>query len=90
MAERRAFQLPLVQVSRKGVQTVVWGQVRTGTGHRSFRIQERRGGSWAWPDSTRLTDARGFFTVGVSAPAGSELRVWSPHDQAFGPTLVVT
>jgi hypothetical protein len=84
-----AWQVPLAQVSRAGSQAVLWGQVRDGSGRRAFRLQARRGGSWAWLGGTRRTDARGFFRVTVTLPRGTAVRAWSPADRTFGAPLTL-
>jgi hypothetical protein len=43
----------------------------------------------SWAGGTRWTDANGFFSVSVSAPAGSRVRIWSPRDDAFGHEVLV-
>ncbi len=85
----RAYMLPLAQSSRRGARTVLWGQVRPGSGRRPFRLQQRRGGRWHWIGATRRTSVRGTFTATVRAGKGSRLRVWSPRERTFSPVLVV-
>jgi hypothetical protein len=84
-----AFRLPLAQVSRRGLTTTVWGQVRPRAGRQAFRLQQWRSGAWRWVGGRRVTDGRGFFRASVRAGRGSRLRVWSYGDAAFGTTLVV-
>ncbi|HSP74283.1 MAG TPA: hypothetical protein VLN26_18075 [Gaiellaceae bacterium] len=85
----RAFVLPLAQRSRRGLRTVVWGQVRPRAGRQPYRLEQLRGGRWHWIGANRWTSARGAFDVAVRAGHGSRLRVWSPRDSMFGQILVV-
>jgi hypothetical protein len=86
----RSFELPLSQVSRAGLSTVLWGQVRPSTGRRPFQLQEFRDGGWESLGSTRRTDPRGFFRVTVRAAKGSKLRLYSNTSRASSPILVVS
>jgi hypothetical protein len=85
----RAFSLPLAVASRSGARTVLWGQVRPGSGRRSYRLQQRVGGRWVWLGSARRTSPGGFFQRTVTAGKGTQLRVWSPQARELSPTLVV-
>ena len=86
----KAFRLPLAQVSRKKLRTVVWGQVRPRVGEQPYRLQQWRNGRWRWIDKkARFTDNRGTFTRSVRAESGARLRIWSPRDRAYSPALVV-
>jgi hypothetical protein len=84
-----AAMLPLVQVSRKGSTTVLWGQVRPGSGPQRYVVQSRRGGVWAPLGGVRLTSAGGSLTVPVAAARGSQLRLWYPARRLAGPVVVV-
>jgi hypothetical protein len=84
-----AFTLPLVQVSRAGSGTSVWGQVRPRSGPQSYRLQVFRGGSWQWVGPTLRTGARGNFLRKVSTTAGERLRFWSTADHEFSLTLTI-
>jgi hypothetical protein len=85
----RAFPLPLVQASRQGTQTTLWGQVRPHHGPRPYRLQQLSGGRWDWVGGTRRTNARGFFLRRVDAGRGAKFRVWSALDRAFGIEVAV-
>jgi hypothetical protein len=85
----RAFPLPLVEASRTGTETVLWGQVRPHHGPRPYRLQQLSGGRWDWVGGTRRTNARGFFLRRVDAGRGATFRVWSALDGAFGIAVVV-
>lgn len=80
----RAFPLPLAQVSRRGVRTVLWGQVRPRAGAQPYRLRLLTNGHWRWIGGTRMTDARGVFEVAVRAGRGAQVQLWSPRDEFFG------
>jgi hypothetical protein len=85
----RAFMLPLAQESRRGLRTVVWGQVRPRTGRQPYRLQQYRDGRWRTVGGTYRTSSRGFLRRVVRAAPGSRLRLWSPRDATASPILVV-
>jgi hypothetical protein len=85
----RAFELPLSQVSRRGLGTVLWGQVRPATGRRPYKLEQFRGGQWQWVGSTRYTSTRGFFRTAVRAGKGSKLRIYATGERVYSPILVV-
>jgi hypothetical protein len=85
----RAFTLPLVQVSRRGSSTTLWGQVRPGDGARPYVLERLVGGSWKRVASGARTGARGFFTRTVRATHGDRLRLVDPAGGLTSPTLVV-
>jgi hypothetical protein len=72
-----AFELPFAQVSRTGLKTTVWGQLRAGAGRQRYRLQQLRGDAWQTVGGTLLTTPSGFFTRTVRAAAGATLRVYS-------------
>ena len=84
-----AFRFPLAQRSRNGFTTTIWGQIRPRRGPQTYRLQQYRADAWQWVGGTARTDGAGTFTRVVRAGAGSKLRVWSPVDGMFGPTIVV-
>lgn len=85
----QAFPLPLVEESRQGAHTVLWGQVRPHHGTRPYRLQRLRAGRWDWVGGTRLTNARGFFRRTVDAGPGAQLRVYSALDRRFGVPVAI-
>jgi hypothetical protein len=85
----RSFMLPLAQVSRTGMRTVVWGQVRPRAGRQPYRLQQFRDGRWHNVGGTFWTNQRGFFQRTLRAGPGSPLRIWSPRDETFSPFLRV-
>jgi hypothetical protein len=62
--------------------------VRPRSGVQTFRLQTRRAGAWRWSGGTRRTSSRGFFSVAVAAPKGTQLRIWSPRDAAYSAAIV--
>ena len=86
---RRAAILPLAQVSRGGLRTTVWGQVRPRTGRQAYVLQQFRSGRWHAVGSRRLTSTRGYLNRTVRAGKGAKLRLWSPADREASPILVV-
>jgi hypothetical protein len=86
---RAAFALPLAQMSRSGTRTVLWGQVRPGSGARTYTIQRWRSGHWVNIGGTKRTGAAGTFRVTVNVPAGTKVRLKSPNVAFASPAMVV-
>ena len=84
-----SFSLPLAQVSRTGLATTLWGQVRPGTGPGRYVLQRRSNGRWVGIGGGGETNAQGFFTRTVRAGQGTQLRLYDPETQRSSPTLVV-
>jgi Glycosyl hydrolase family 1 len=87
---RNAFALPLAQMTRSGSRTTLWGQVRPGSGARSYTIQRWSGGRWMSIGGTKRTGAAGTFRVTVNVPAGTKVRLTSPKVSFASPALVVS
>ena len=85
----RAFSLPLVQASRSGVRTVLWGQVRPRNGRQRYILQQFRGGKWRTVGGARRTSARGYLTRTVRAGRGARFRIWYPADKLASPLLKI-
>jgi hypothetical protein len=85
-----SFALPLVQVSREGLATTVWGQVRPGTGARRYLLQRRVGASWRTTGGPGTTTARGYLTRTVRAGPGVQLRLYDPATRRASPVLVIS
>jgi hypothetical protein len=83
---RRAFALPLAQVSR----TVLWGQVRPGSGRRTYVIERWTGKRWVHVGGAKRTGAAGTFRTVVHLPRGTKVRLWSPTLGYASPLLVLT
>ncbi len=84
-----AFRFPLRQTSRRGNLVGLWGQVRPRSGRQPFRVRLEDDERVSWLGGTRWTDESGFFSITVDAPAGSQVRIWSPRDDAYGYELIV-
>jgi hypothetical protein len=85
----RAFRLPLSQIARRGLRTVVWSQVRNRTGRQPYVLQQHRAGRWQSVGGRRWTDQRGFLRRTIRTGSGSRLRIWSPRDGISSPALVI-
>jgi hypothetical protein len=85
----RAFMLPLAKSSRRGLRTVVWGQVRPRSGRQPYRLQQFRRGRWHSVGGQSWTNGRGFFQRTVRAGSGARFRTWSPRDRVYSPVLTV-
>jgi hypothetical protein len=86
---RRSAILPLAQVSRRGLRTVVWGQVRPEDGRERYVLQQFRGGKWRSVGGLRTTDRRGFLYRTLRAGKGSKLRIWYPAGDIVSPLLKI-
>ena len=86
----RAAQLPLAQVSRVGVRTVLWGQVRSGKGPQRYILQQFRDGGWRSVGGVAKTNAHGFLSRSVRAGKGAIFRLWDPAGEVVSPLLRVT
>jgi hypothetical protein len=86
----RAAQLPLAQVSRIGVRTVLWGQVRSGKGPQRYFLQQFRDGGWRSVGGVGKTNANGFLSRTVRADNGAMFRLWDPAGEVVSPLLRVS
>ena len=87
---RAAAMLPLAQLARRRSKTRIWGQVRPGNGRIRFVVQRSmHGGRWLTLGSSRRTRPHGYFTLVVTAPRGSQLRVVAFDDPIASPPLIV-
>jgi hypothetical protein len=84
-----SFMLPLVEVSRHGSATTLWGQVRPRFGPQPYLLQRLWRGRWLSVGGIAITGDAGFFTRRVFASAGSRFRIWSLLDDTFSPALVI-
>jgi hypothetical protein len=85
-----AFALPLAQVSRHGSQAVVWGQVRPGSGRRTYVLQRAVGAGWRSVGSRARTGANGTFTRTLALPPGSQVRIFAPAVGWTSPPLTLS
>ncbi len=86
----RAFELPLVEIERRGRAVTVWGQVRPGTGARAYVLQRLVGGRWKGVGSGAQTTARGYLSRTLRADRGTRLRLLDPATGRTGFPLVVS
>lgn len=82
-----AFRFPLTRAGGSGRTSVLWGQVRPGTGRQAYRIQVRRGSGWRFLTPARRTSARGYLSVAVTLPRGTKVRIW--HSTGVGASLTL-
>jgi Glycosyl hydrolase family 1 len=85
-----AFALPLAQVSRHGSSTVLWGQVRPGSGVRTYVLQRSVAGRWRAVGPTARTARNGAFTRRANLPAGARVRIFAPSVGWTGPPLSIS
>jgi len=85
----RAFALPLAQMSRHGNRTVLWGQVRPGSGRRPYVIQRWTGRRWVDIGSVKRTGAGGTFRTTVTVRRGTKVRLRATGVAFASPLLVV-
>jgi hypothetical protein len=86
----RAAQLPLAQVSRTGLRTVLWGQVRLGRGSQRYVLQQFQDGRWRSVGGIQGTTPRGFLRRTVRAGSGAIFRLWHPSGGIVSPLLRVS
>ena len=86
----RSYGLPLVQVSRRGYRTVLWGQVRPGSGRRPYVLQRWTGHRWARVGSTMRTGTTGTFQRVVRAHRGQKFRLTSSAADYASPLLRIS
>ena len=84
------FALPLAEVSRRGAQAVLWGQVRPGSGSRAYVLQTFAHGGWRAAAAAAHTDGSGTFQHTVTLPRGAQVRLWSPALGYAGPALTLS
>lgn len=84
-----AFRFPLTELSRRGLRTVLWGQVRHG-GRETYRLQQERHGHWYAVGGTYRTTARGYFTRTARAGVGARFRIWVPSQHTYSAILTIS
>ena len=84
-----ALALPLAEVSRSGSRVVLWGQVRPGSGARSYELQSYVAGHWRPIGGTEHTGASGTFQRTVTLARHASVRVWAPTVGYASPPLAV-
>jgi hypothetical protein len=83
---RFAFSLPLAQWSH----TVLWGQVRPGSGRRFYEIQRWTGRGWVSVGGVRKTARGGTFRTVVHLARGTKVRLYAPQLGYASPLLVMS
>ena len=80
----QGFRLPFAQMGRRGLQAVVWGQIRDGRpGRKPYRLEVLRKNVWKAVGPDRLTNDDGVFIRTIRLKRGALLRVWSPGQRRF-------
>ncbi len=82
-----ALELPFAEISYSGTHARVWGQVRPGSGRRTYVLQRKVGARWAAFGAKARTGANGVFQRTLAVPKGTQLRVFAAG--AASPALVV-
>ena len=85
-----AFALPLAEVSRSGLATVLWGQVRPGSGARTYVLQRATAAGWRNVGAAAKTARNGAFTRHVTLPAGTRVRISAPAIGWTSPALRIS
>jgi hypothetical protein len=86
----RAFALPLAQISRRGSRTVLWGQVRPGSGRRAYVVQRWTGHRWVNVGGVKRTGPGGTFRTTVHVRAGTKVRLRATQLSRESPMLVIS
>ena len=83
-----AFKLPFAQMARRGMQAVMWGQIRGGRpGRKPYRLEVLHKNQWEAVGHDRLTNDDGFFIRTLRLKHGSLLRIWAPRQHRFSVQL---
>ena len=85
-----AFALPLAEVSRRGSRVTVWGQVRPGSGRRSYQMQRSVGSAWRTVGGAARTGVGGTFVRTLTLPAGACIRIVAPAAAWASPPLTLS
>lgn len=85
----QAFAIPLIQLSRRGSRTVLWGQVRPGSGRQRYLLQRFGGGGWNAVGGGTLTTQQRYFQRTVAARPGARYRVLDLSQRATSLVLTV-
>jgi len=84
-----AFALPLAVKSRHGTRTVLWGQVRPGSGPRTYVLERSSRGRWVPIGGSARTGRGGTFLRTVTLARGARVRIWAPSIGWSSPPLPV-
>jgi hypothetical protein len=84
----QAFRLPFAQMGRRGLQAIVWGQIRDGgSGRKHYRLEVLRKNRWKPVGRARLTNDEGVFIRTIRVKRGALFRIWSPGQRRFSQQL---
>ena len=84
----QAFRLPFAQMGRRGLQAIVWGQVRDGKpGRKRYRLEVLRRNVWRPVGRARLTNDDGVFMRTIRVKRGALFRIWSIEQRRFSVQL---
>jgi hypothetical protein len=70
-----AFALPLAIDRRGPGRVTLWGQIRPGSGRRSYVLEELRASAWTPLGGAQETGVRGVFVRTADAVGGTRFRV---------------
>jgi hypothetical protein len=80
----QGFRLPFAQMGRRGLQAIVWGQIRDGRpGRKRYRLEVLRKNVWKPVGRVRLTNDHGVFIRTIRVKRGALFRIWSPSQRRF-------
>jgi hypothetical protein len=78
----QGFRLPFAQMGRRGLQAIVWGQIRDGRpGRKSYRLEVLRRNVWKRVGHDRLTNDNGVFIRTIRLKRGALLRILSTRQR---------
>ena len=78
----QGFRLPFAQMGRRGLQAIVWGQIRDGRpGRKSYRLEVLRRNVWKPVGHARLTNDDGVLVRTIRIKPGALFRIWSPSQR---------
>jgi hypothetical protein len=84
-----SFMLPIAEEARRGRRTTIWGQVRPGSGRRSYMLQRLARGRWGAVGPPALTGRDGSYERIVYSARGERYRIeWMPAN-TFSLPLVI-
>jgi hypothetical protein len=80
----QGFRLPFAQMGRRGLQAIVWGQIRNGRpGRKSYRLEVLRKNAWKPVGRVRLTNDNGVFMRTIRVKRGALFRISSPKQRRY-------
>ena len=86
----QAFRLPFAQMGRRGLQAIVWGQIRDGgSGRKRYRLEILRKNRWKPVGRARLTNDEGVFIRTIRVKRGALFRIWAPSQRRYSLQLRV-